>query len=177
MSNAVYVGTSIDGYIADREGKLDFLESVPNPERNDMGFAAFMDSVDALLMGRKTFETVLGFGVAWPYTKHVFVYSSTLTSVPEELSDKVTIVGGELDVVINQLNEEGYKQLYIDGGELIQSLLREDKIDRMIIARLPVLLGGGISLFGSTNAHLDFEHVRTEVLLDAIVMTTYQRKR
>ena len=177
MSNTIYVGTSIDGYIADREGKLDFLESVPNPEHDDLGFADFMDSVDALLMGRKTFETVLGFGVEWPYPKHVFVYSSLLKSVPDDLADRVTIVSGELDVVVNRLNREGYERLYIDGGRLIQSLLQEDKIDTMIIARLPVLLGGGISLFGSTPAHLDFEHVRTEVLLNAIVMTTYQRKR
>ncbi len=177
MPNAIYVGTSIDGYIADREGKIDFLESVPNPEHLDLGFADFIDSIDALLMGRKTFETVLGFGVEWPYPKHVFVYSSSLTSVPDELSDKVTIVGGELDVVVKQLNEKGYERLYIDGGELIRSLIQEDKIERMIIARLPVLLGGGIPLFGPTHVHLDFEHVRTEVLLDAIVMTTYQRKR
>jgi len=177
MSNAIYVGTSIDGYIADSEGNIGFLESVPNPERHDLGFADFMESVDALLMGRKTFQTVLGFGVAWPYPKHVFVYSSLLESVPDELADKVTIVRGELHEVIGRLNTEGYKRLYVDGGELIKALLREDQIDTMVIARLPVLLGGGISLFGPTPAHLHFEHVRTEVLLDAIVMTTYRRKR
>jgi len=177
MFNAIYVGTSIDGYIADREGKIDFLESVPNPEHDDLGFARFMESVDAQLMGRKTFETVLGFGVAWPYPKHVFVYSSTLKTVPDELVGKVTIVSGELGALIDRLNGEGYERLYVDGGELIHSLLREDRIDSMTVARLPVLLGGGISLFGPTRAHLDFEHVETEVLLDAIVMSTYRRKR
>ena len=177
MSNSIYAGTSIDGYIADRQGRLDFLESVPNPEHDDLGFADFMDSVDALLMGRKTFETVLGFGVAWPYTKPVFVYSSTLKRVPDELAARATVVSGALAEVIARLNGDGFRRLYVDGGELVRSLLREDRIDEMVIARLPVLLGGGIPLFGSTTAHLDFEHVRTEVLLDAIVKTTYRRRR
>lgn len=177
MQNSIYIGTSIDGYIADRDGKLDFLESVPNPNNDDFGFALFMESVDALLMGRKTLETVLGFDVEWPYSKHVFVYSSSLKCVPEKLKGKVTIVKGELEEVITSLAIDGYKKLYIDGGQLIRSLLSEDKIDRMVIARLPVLLGGGIPLFGETRSQLDFQHIHTEVFLDSIVMTTYQRKR
>lgn len=177
MSNAIYVGTSIDGYIADREGGLDFLECVPNPDRDDLGFADFMDSVDAVLMGRKTFETVLGFGVAWPYTKPVFVLSSTLANVPDELAGKATVVSGALAEVIPRLNDGGFRRLCFDGGALVRSLLMDDRIDEMVIARLPVLLGGGIPLFGSTPAHLDFEHVHTEVLLDAIVQTTYRRRR
>jgi len=177
VHNSIYVGVSLDGYLADSEGKIDFLETVPNPDGDDLGFAHFMASIDALLMGRKTFETVLGFGVAWPYTKQVFVYTSSLKTVPAELRDKVTLISGELDDVLQRLNDDGYERLYIDGGELIRSLLKEDKIDQMVIARIPVLLGGGTPLFGATPEHLEFEHVRTEVLLEALVMSTYRRNR
>ncbi|MFT5699927.1 MAG: dihydrofolate reductase [Desulforhopalus sp.] len=92
MKNIVFIGTSLDGYIADKDGGLDFLSSVPNPDHDALGFPEFIDSIDALLMGRKTYETVLGFGGQWPYTKSVFVLSNTLTSLPEHLQDKVELV-------------------------------------------------------------------------------------
>ena len=176
MHNSIYIGVSIDGYIADSEGKIDFLDAVPNPHGEDFGFVDFMASVDALLMGRKTFETVVGFGVPWPYTKPVFVYTSSLETVPTELTDKVTLVRGDLDCVLQRLNDEGYERLYIDGGELIRALLKKDKIDQMVITRIPVVLGGGAPLFGATPEHLEFEHVRTETLLGALVKSTYRRK-
>lgn len=85
MRNIVFIGTSLDGYIADKDGGLEFLQSVPNPENDQLGFPEIMDSIDALLMGRKTYETVLGFGGDWPYFKPVFVLSSTLSSQPGHL--------------------------------------------------------------------------------------------
>jgi dihydrofolate reductase len=81
--NKVFIATSLDGFIADKNGSVDFLYEYPEPEGEDMGFYNFMFGIDALLMGRKTFETVLGFGVAWPYTKPVFVWSSTLKAIPQ----------------------------------------------------------------------------------------------
>ncbi len=89
MSNKVFVGTSLDGYIADRNGELGFLETVPNPDKDDLGFVPFMNSIDALLMGRKTLDMILGFDMPWPYFKKVFVISSTRKNVPEHLDDKV----------------------------------------------------------------------------------------
>jgi len=88
MPNVVYIATSLDGYIADANGSLDWLNTVPNPDSTDYGFADFMDGIDALVMGRKTFETVLGFGGDWPYSKPVFVLSSTLKALPETLQCK-----------------------------------------------------------------------------------------
>lgn len=175
MPNIVFIGTSLDGYIADREGKLDFLQSVPNPENLDFGFYDFMDRIDALIMGRKTFETVLGFGGEWPYSKPVFVLSSSLTSIPDDLTEKVEIISGPLVSVVEQLNQNGFKFLYIDGGQVIQSFLNEDMIDELIISRVPTLLGGGTPLFGLLPQHLEFEHVNTEVLLNAIVKSHYKR--
>ncbi len=72
MSNIVYVATSLDGYIADKDGGIDWLESIPNPDHDDFGWENFIERIDALVMGKKTFETVLGFGVEWPYPKKVY---------------------------------------------------------------------------------------------------------
>ncbi|MEX0272908.1 MAG: dihydrofolate reductase family protein [Flavobacteriaceae bacterium] len=65
--NSIFIATSLDGYIADKNGGLDWLHSIPNPDNDDMGFAAFNNNIDALVMGRTTFETVIGFDVPWPY--------------------------------------------------------------------------------------------------------------
>jgi len=156
---------------------LEFLTIVENPEMDDFGWAAFMDSVDALFMGRKTLEAVLGFDCPWPYSKPVFVLSSTLTEVPEQLEGKVEIVSGDIEAVVADLNARGFERLYVDGGTLIQGLLEKDMIDEMIITRVPVLLGGGVPLFGAHAEHFEFEHVETKVHLDALVSSHYRRKR
>lgn len=175
MANIVFIATSLDGYIADKNGGLDWLQSVPNPDNIDMGFAPLMERVDALVMGRNTLEVVLSFGVEWPYSKPVFVLSNTLTKVPAGYEDKVFLVKGELKEVVQNLNEQGYKDLYIDGGKTIQSFLKQDLIDEMSITTIPVLLGGGSPLFGELDTMQSFKLVESQIHLDAIVQTTYQR--
>jgi dihydrofolate reductase len=177
VSNIVYVGTSLDGYIADRDGGLDWLESVPNPDKDDMGWAEFIDSIDAIVMGRMTMETVLGFGIGWPYEKKVFVLSNSLSTLPDGLNNQVELIKGSPVEITSRLNAEGYKNLYIDGGFTIQSFLKADLIDEMIITRIPILLGGGVSLFGSLPEHLMFEHISTETYLGELVSSRYRRKR
>jgi len=177
MANIVFIGTSLDGYIADKDGGLEFLQSVPNPEHDELGFPEFMDSIDALVMGRKTYETVLGLGGKWPYSKPVYVLSNSFTSLPEHLNGKVELVSGPVEKVVQELNQQGLVNLYIDGGKLIQSFLKLDMIDELIISQIPILLGGGTPLFGELQSHLLFEHVETEVLLNAIVKSHYSRIR
>jgi dihydrofolate reductase len=177
MPNVVFIGTSLDGYIADKDGGLDFLHSIPNPEQDDLGYLDFMNGIDALLMGRKTYETVLGFGGQWPYHKPVFVLSNTLSFLPVDLPEKVELVNGSIRQVVGEINSMGFEQLYIDGGKLIQSFLKEDMIDEIIITQVPILLGGGTPLFGELPAHLTFNLVGTEVLLNAIVQSHYKRIR
>lgn len=177
MKNAVFIGTSLDGYIVDKDRGFDFHHCVPNPEQDDLGYLEFMDRIDALLIGRGTYETVLGFGGRWPYTKPVFVLSNTLSSLPEQLQDKVELIRGPIKQVVEQINGRGLEQLYIDGGKLIQSFLQEDMIDELIITQVPILLGGGTPLFGDLPAHLTFDLIGTEVLLNAIVQSRYKRIR
>lgn len=96
MTTIVFICTSLDGYIADKDGGFEFLQSVPNPEHEELGFPEVMDSIDALLMGRRTYETVFGFGGQWPYSKPVFVLSNSLTSLLEHLKGKAELVAGRL---------------------------------------------------------------------------------
>jgi dihydrofolate reductase len=175
MPNVVFIGTSLDGYIADKDGGLDFLHSIPNPEQDDLGYLDFMNGIDALLMGRKTYETVLGFGGQWPYHKPVFVLSNTLSFLPVDLPEKIELVNGSIRQVVGEINSMGFEQLYIDGGKLIQSFLKEDMIDEIIITQVPILLGGGTPLFGDLPAHLTFELVGTKVLLNVMVQSHYKR--
>jgi dihydrofolate reductase len=175
--NKVFIATSLDRYIADKHGGLDWLFSVPNPEQNDMGYESFIQGIDAILMGRHTFETVCGFDCPWPYKKPVFVLSNTLKSIPQPYADKAKLIKGPLKNVVDQLNSEGYNQLYIDGGKVIQSFLKEDMVDELIITTIPVLLGGGASLFGKLSAPLNFELVSSKVFLDAVDQVHYKRQR
>ncbi len=177
MANIVFIATSLDGYIADKQGKLDWLYSIPNPDNVDTGFNALMEDIDAVVMGRNTLDAVLSFNCDWPYTRPVFVLSNTLTHVPRGYEEKVCLVKGELKDILAELNAKGFNDLYIDGGLTIQNFLNEDLIDRMVITRLPVLLGGGRPLFGELKKPLNFRVTKNEILLETLVQTTYQRDK
>ncbi len=176
MRNYVYIATSLDGFIATQDGGIEWLEEAPNPNRSDFGFSKFISRVDALLMGRHTFEKILSIG-QWPYPIPVYVLSNTLKSVPTELNEKAEIVSGRLPEVLSKLDSKNHKALYIDGGRLIQSFLQEDLIDELIITRFPKLLGKGIPLFRELNESLDFEHIETEVIENYLVKSRYRRAK
>ena len=173
----MYIATSLDGCIADRKNGIDWLDSVPIPEDEDMGYSAFMEGIDALLMGRNTFETVLGFDVEWPYQKPVFVLSNSLNEIPESHYGKAFLVQGELKVVLEQIHNQGYNSLYIDGGNTIQHFLAEDLIDEMIITSFPILLGGGPSLFSALPKELEFNLASSKVYFNQLVQNHFIRNR
>lgn len=175
MANIVYIACSLDGFIARKDGSIDWLMDIPNPDNSDYGFSAFLKRIDGILMGRNTFETVLSFG-QWPYTKPVYVLSSTLKEVPPHLRDKAEVVQGDLPGIIASLKSKGIKHLYIDGGRTIQSFLKQDLIDELIITRIPILLGSGIPLFVDMDRELKFELTQTDILNKDLVKSTYSRK-
>lgn len=175
--NIVFIATSLDGYIAGPNGELDWLHSIPNPEQKDTGFEALLQEIDALVMGRVTFETVIGFGVPWPYPKPVFVWSNSLKSIPEPYQDKAFLVKGSLEEVLESIHQQGFQHLYIDGGTTVQSFLAEDLIDELRITQVPILLGKGIPLFGELKQPLQWEHIQTVVYLEQLVQSHYRRKR
>jgi dihydrofolate reductase len=176
MVNYVYIAASLDGFIATSSDGLDWLEEIPNPERSDFGYAAFMSSIDAIVMGRRTFQKVLTFD-SWPYDKPVYVLSKSKVNIPKKLMRKVKTIGGNPKEIVKQLREMGHQNLYIDGGITIQGFLEDDLIDEMIITRVPVLLGKGIPLFGELTRRLHFTHKKTEVINDMIVKSYYTRTK
>jgi dihydrofolate reductase len=177
MSNIVFIATSLDGYIADKDGGVDWLHSIPNPENMDMGYGDLNGRIGALIMGRKKFEKVCSFDCDWPYSKPVFILSNSMKSIPEGYEGKAEPIKGSLSEVIESIHHKGYKHLYIDGGMTVQSFLKEDLIDEMIITIIPIVLGSGISLFGGLPKPIEFKHVKTEVFLNAIVQNYYRRKK
>lgn len=174
--NYVYIAASIDGYIATVDGGVDWLDQYPNPENSDYGSLDFIRNIDAVVMGRHTFEKVLTFG-DWPYDKKVFVLSRGLTTVPDALKGRVELMSGSPEAVVESINQAGFRDLYIDGGIVIQDFLKHDLIDELIVTRIPVLLGNGIPLFGTLNAPLRFEHKETTVYNNAFVTSRFARIR
>ncbi len=175
QKNSIFIATSLDGCIADRDGKIDWLHEIPNPDNDDMGYSKFISGIDALIMGRTTFETVCGFDIDWPYDKPVFVLSRTMSEIPQKYKDNVQLVKGSLTQVLAEIHRQGYHHVYVDGGETIQSFLNEDLIDDMIITIIPKLLGGGKLLFSNLNATLDFECISTQIFLGKVVQNHFRR--
>jgi len=175
--NSIFIATSLDGYISNKNGGLDWLQSIPNPENDDMGFVEFTNRIDALVMGRTTFETVIGFDVPWPYNKPVFVLSNKLKEIPKSHKDKAYLIKGTLTEILKQIHTKGHERLYIDGGTTIRNFLKEDLIDEMVLTKIPILLGGGSSLFAELPNELKFELIGTKTFLNQITQNHYKRKK
>jgi dihydrofolate reductase len=174
--NKVFIASSIDGYITDENGGIDFLHSTPNPSNDDMGYSAFMSDIEAILMGRNTFEVICDFDIEWPYTVPVFVLSRKLNAVPDELSGKVHLVSGNPKKVLEIIHSTGVSQLYIDGALTIQTFLREDLIDEMTITIIPTILGSGIPLFNNLK-EMKFKCVASHHLIGYVAQHKYVRMR
>lgn len=172
---SVFIATSLDGFIARANGALDWLHgdsgAGPPPE---VGYQSFFDSVDALVMGRGTFEVVRAFP-RWPYgSKPVVVLSSGPIRIPAELSQTVEHMGGSPQEIVARLEARGWKHIYVDGGKTVQRFLAAGLIGRLIINRLPILLGNGIPLFGPLPGDVRLEHIRTQTYAGGMVQTEYR---
>ena len=175
-TNKVFIATSIDGFIADENGGVDWLNSIPNPDQENMGYDAFINSIDAIVMGRNTYELVISFDIEWPYKKPVFVLSTSINELPKELENKVEIIQGKPSEILKYIHAQGYFNLYIDGGVTIQQFMNDDLIDEMIITQMPIVLGRGIPLFANlTHAH-NFKLLSSQVFLNTIVQNHYCKK-
>ena len=172
---SVYIATSLDGFIARKDGELDWLNDANAivPDGEDCGYHAFMNSVDVLIMGRKTYEQVLSFG-EWPYEKtRVVVLSRNPITFPEDLPNTVTHSSETPRVLYNRLSEEGAKHLYVDGGITIQRFLTEELIDELTITVIPIILGEGTPLFAPLGKDVLLTHVGTKTFDFGFVQITY----
>jgi dihydrofolate reductase len=175
MTTSVYIGTSLDGFIAKKDGGIEWLTQFASEEAF-ASYEEFTSNVDAIVIGRGTFEKVLSFP-SWPYDKKVFVLSSSIKHVPDPLRDKVTIVSMAPAELVTHLSREGFSSIYVDGGKVIQGFLNADLIDRLIVSQAPVILGDGVPLFGVLYTELQFTHLRTMVQSNGLVRSYYERKR
>src|SRR4249920_2886938 len=113
MKTTVYIGTSLDGFIAKQDGNLDWLVKFESQEVND-SYKEFISNIDAIVIGRGTFEKVLSFP-SWPYEKKVFVLSTTLKEIPEIVREKVTVLTIKPSALLTYLSNEGFSNIYVDG--------------------------------------------------------------
>lgn len=170
MLASVFIGASVDGFIARLNDDLDFL---PPGGGEEHGYEAFFASVDALVIGRGTFEKVLTFE-EWPYRKKpVFVLSSSPLDLSQVRGGVVEQMSGTPAEIVSRLGARGIGHIYVDGGITIQRFLRAGLIQRLIITRVPVLIGSGIPLFGMLDADIKLNHVFTRQYASGLVQSEY----
>lgn len=177
-STAVFIATSLDGFIARPDGSLDWLMQAQAgaPAGEDFGYADFMAGVDALLMGRKTLETVLGF-TPWPYEGKA-VHALTRQpgwALPEAALARVQLHRDGPAAVLARLAAHGVRKVYLDGGELIQACLRDDLVDELTLTVVPVLLGQGRPLWGELPADLPWRLEASQHWPCGFVQSRYRR--
>jgi len=170
MRASVFVGTSLDGFIARASGDLDFL---PAEGGESHGYDTFMATVDALVIGRKTYETALSFP-AWPYSAKPVFALSTRALAPAPPGAMVERLSGAPTEVVAQLASRGIEHIYVDGGITIEGFLRAGLIQRLIITRVPVLIGFGIPLFGALSHDIPLKHVATRQYASGLVQSEYE---
>jgi dihydrofolate reductase len=171
MMVSVFVGTSLDGFIARRNGEFDFL---PPGGGEPHGYDEFIATVDVIVMGRGTFETVLKMS-PWPYgEKRVVVLSSRRLDLTMVRGGVVEQMAGEPAEIVAKLAEQGSKHLYVDGGITVQGFLRAGLVQRLTITRVPVLIGDGIPLFGSLAQDVPLRHLGTRQYASGLVTSEYE---
>ena len=170
MKASVFIATSLDGFIARQDGALDWL---PADGGEPHGYDEFIASVDALVIGRKTFETVLTFDT-WPYgSKPVVVLSTKPGELRAPDGAVCEAMTGTPHEIVDRLSARGMEHLYVDGGVTIQGFLEAGLIQRVIITRIPVLLGNGIPLFGPLSHDVRLSHVATRSFASGMVQSEY----
>lgn len=169
MKASVFVGISLDGFMARTNHELDFL---PPGGGEPHGYDEFMATVDALVIGRKTFDTVLAFD-PWPYgRKPVFVLSSRALP-PTPAGAVLEHMSGAPEAIVSQLAARGIQHIYVDGGITIQRFLQAGLVQRLIVTRVPVLIGSGIPLFGPLQRDIILRHVETRQYASGLVQSEY----
>ncbi|MEX0283592.1 MAG: dihydrofolate reductase family protein [Paracoccaceae bacterium] len=182
MKCSAYIATSADGFIARPDGSVDWLDSAGEPEKGTdapgyVDFATFFATVDCMIMGRKCMETISGFNLTpdqWPYgDTRIVVLSRTLTQPTAGLFGNVEMYDGELFALLDKLERDGHSHAYVDGGTTIQSFLALGLMNELILTRMPILIGEGISLFGPVMRDLHLRNVSAVACPSGYVQQRY----
>jgi dihydrofolate reductase len=170
MRASVFVGISVDGFMARPDGSFDFL---PHDGGEPHGYEEFFASIDALVIGRGTWETVAGFDT-WPYgDKRVVVLSSRPIDLSKFPDARVEQMSGDPRDIVSRLDAQGVQHAYVDGGITVQRFLRAGLIQRLVVTRVPVLIGQGRPLFGPLDADVKLRHVATRSYASGLVQSEY----
>ena len=172
---AVFIATSLDGFIARTDGSIDWLNEANQtvPPGEDCGYSEFMGGVDVLVMGRNTFEQVLAFEL-WPYgNTPVVVMTRRGIELPQTVPPTVSVSGDAPCMLLDKLKKQGVKKVYLDGGQTIQSFLAAGLVNSITVTTIPVLLGQGKSLFGGLVADIKLEHKSTKAYPFGFVQSSY----
>jgi dihydrofolate reductase len=170
MKLSVFVGTSLDGFIARKNGDYDFL---PADGGEPHGYDEFIASVDTVVMGRNTLEVVLKLP-SWPYRdKRVVVLSHRPLDL-SGIAGRVEQMSGDPEHIVRELAATGAEHLYVDGGVTVQEFLRAGQIQRVTITRVPVLIGEGIPLFASVPRDIRLRHIGTRQYKSGLVTSDYE---
>lgn len=172
---SVFIATSVDGFIAREDGTIDWLMKANElaPEGEDGGYRDFIRGVDAIIMGRHSFDMVKTFK-PWPYALPVIVLTRQKLDIPDALKDKVECSSEDPAALKNRLAAQGMKQLYIDGGITIQRFLNAGCLDELIITLIPILLGKGRRLFGELNQDIPLHLINSRILGGGFTQIHYQ---
>lgn len=175
MKASVYIATSLDGFIARSNGDIDWLSAGSfDGSSEDYGYKAFMDTVDVLVLGRRTYDRALTFE-AWPYgSESVVVLSHGKVRIPEQIAGTVELMSCSPDELVGRVSERGATHLYVDGGSTIQGFLAAGLVQQLIITRISILLGGGIPLFGSLERDIKLRHIETRAYPSGLVQSKYE---
>jgi dihydrofolate reductase len=161
MHVTVYVGCSMDGFIARPDGAVDFLDPEQPPE-TDLGFSALLDRVDVLVMGRNTFDFVINSGFPWGYGDlPVRVATTRELTVPSDLEDTVAAISGTPAELVEQLTAQGFDSAYVDGGQLGAAFFRDELVDQVTLTFVPVMIGQGIRVFPELTTDQAWRHSDT----------------
>lgn len=172
----LYIACSLDGYIAREDGKLDWLDAIPNPDKSDFGYFDFYAGVDIVVMGRGTYEEVLGFDVDWPYPDRK-TYVTTTNETLETPTPNTGLVQNIDKEFIGQLKAESQKNIWLcGGGQVIKSFLELGAVDEMILSIVPTLIGAGLPLFPRGTRETSFDLVDTKSYNGGAVVLTYRKK-
>jgi len=171
----VFVGVSLDGFIARPNGDLDWLMGEGGGDSAEYGYNEFIADIDAIVMGRNTFEKVLTLDKWYYGNKRLVVLSHRPVdlTVARARGGVVEQMAGAPSEIVSKLAASGASRLYIDGGITIQQFLRAGLIHRLIISRLPVLIGQGIPLFGSLSRDVLLRHIKTKTYPGGMVQSEY----
>ena len=172
---SVFIATSLDGFIARQNGDIAWLNnSAQTIEGEDYGFAEFYSQVDTLVIGRKTYETALDFA-EWPYSsKRVIVLSHSSPTIPAKLVGFVEVSSGSPNEVLRHLETTGAQHIYVDGGLTIQGFLQAGLIDEITITSIPIVLGGGIPLFGPLEKDIHLQLITSHAYPNGFVQSKYK---